>query len=346
MRWFIYEFITGGGLLADQCETDSTIESSLLSEGRAMLKGVAADFAALSDVEVTVLRDHRLESLGIAGLQEVVVRSAAEHDESFARMTSQCDGVLVIAPECDDALLNLVRQVEESGGKLLGPGSDFVEFAADKHRTAEFLHSHDIPAPRGVAIEPGINLADVRFPGEPQFPSVLKPRFGVGALGVQVLEEPSSFAATEPLRWETFHQGLAASVCVLSSQRESLILPAGEQHIVRSGDALKYAGGRIPLKPNLNERAQSLAQRISEVLPSPHGFWGMDLVLGKSPDGSDDVVIEINPRVTTSYVGLRALVQNNLAEVWLQLIRGEEIEPLQLRPGVVEFAPDGQVRCG
>ena len=42
---------------------------------------------------------------------------------------------------------------------------------------------------------------------------------------------------------------------------------------------------------------------------------------------SGDRVIEINPRLTTSYVGLRALARFNLAEALLAVIRiGEESE--------------------
>ena len=37
-------------------------------------------------------------------------------------------------------------------------------------------------------------------------------------------------------------------------------------------------------------------------------------MLGDDPAGADDVVIEINPRLTTSYLGLRRLARDNLAD--------------------------------
>jgi predicted ATP-grasp superfamily ATP-dependent carboligase len=52
-------------------------------------------------------------------------------------------------------------------------------------------------------------------------------------------------------------------------------------------------------------------------LPTPLGYLGVDLVLGDDPSGADDRVIEINPRLTTSYVGLRAAALCNLAEAML-----------------------------
>ena len=58
-------------------------------------------------------------------------------------------------------------------------------------------------------------------------------------------------------------------------------------------------------------------------MPPTVGYVGVDLVLGREPDGSEDVVIEINPRLTTSYVGLRAAARTNLAEAMWQVAQGE-----------------------
>ncbi|MFL5341148.1 MAG: hypothetical protein ACJ8F7_13455, partial [Gemmataceae bacterium] len=55
-------------------------------------------------------------------------------------------------------------------------------------------------------------------------------------------------------------------------------------------------------------------------------------------------VIEINPRLTTSYIGLRELAETNLAEVMLRLAEGREPPPIRWRPGTVEFTSDGAAR--
>ena len=56
--------------------------------------------------------------------------------------------------------------------------------------------------------------------------------------------------------------------------------------------------------------------------------------------GEDDAVIEINPRVTTSYVGLRQAVDQNLAQLLLKAVHGEPIEVTVRNPNI-EFAADG-----
>jgi predicted ATP-grasp superfamily ATP-dependent carboligase len=71
-------------------------------------------------------------------------------------------------------------------------------------------------------------------------------------------------------------------------------------------------------------------------LPPANGYVGIDLILGDATDGSQDVVIEINPRLTTSYVALRQHYRTNLAAAMLQVIAGQPCE-LEIAQDVVSF---------
>jgi predicted ATP-grasp superfamily ATP-dependent carboligase len=112
---------------------------------------------------------------------------------------------------------------------------------------------------------------------------------------------------------------------------------------VLSDDGLfTYYGGACPLPGPLNARAQALVLDAIEVFPPPLGYIGVDLVLGDAEDGSNDYVIEINPRLTTSYVGLRALSKTNLAQAMLDVARGRE-PGLAWKEGRVRWSADGAV---
>jgi predicted ATP-grasp superfamily ATP-dependent carboligase len=74
------------------------------------------------------------------------------------------------------------------------------------------------------------------------------------------------------------------------------------------------------------------------------GYVGVDLVLGAAEDASGDHAIEINPRLTTSYIGLRRLSRNNLARAWLDVLRGGDVT-VMWENGMVEFEADGRVVC-
>ena len=94
---------------------------------------------------------------------------------------------------------------------------------------------------------------------------------------------------------------------------------------------------------NLTERALRLSVQALNVVPDLRGYVGVDMVLGLLPDGSQDSVIEINPRLTTSYIGLRALAKFNLAEVLINIALGKGTNPLKWRTGPIHFHSDGRV---
>jgi hypothetical protein len=92
----------------------------------------------------------------------------------------------------------------------------------------------------------------------------------------------------------------------------------------------------------LATRATSLAADSLVALPPTNGFVGIDLVLGCEPDGSADYVIEVNPRLTTSYVGLRAVAKTNLAAGMLRVAEGDA-SPVEFTDRRLEFDVDGNV---
>src|SRR5205823_3360911 len=98
-------------------------------------------------------------------------------------------------------------------------------------------------------------------------------------------------------------------------------LAPAAQHVSNDG-RFRYLGGTIPLPAGLAERAIRVAQQTIDCVPGLRGYVGVDIVLGET-----DWLIEINPRLTTSYVGLRALAEGNLAELMVRVVDGEEIGP-------------------
>ena len=62
-------------------------------------------------------------------------------------------------------------------------------------------------------------------------------------------------------------------------------------------------------------------------------------MLGDAADGSRDYAIEINPRLTTSYVGLRALAEFNIAEAMLRAATGKLAGAAQVEAGPRPFRP-------
>ncbi|MEX2168696.1 MAG: ATP-grasp domain-containing protein [Pirellulales bacterium] len=334
MHIFVYEWVTGGGMV----EHSVTSVGSLLQEGTTMVRSVAGDFSRIPDTRVTVFRDVQLATLPVAGCDVIDIDSRGAHDEEFDRFVDSADATLLIAPEFDAVLTNLVSRAESRDARLISPGSEFVRIASDKQRTAERLAASGVPVPTAVVLEP-----DDPLPRDFPYPAVLKPIDGCGSQDIYVVATP--FERPPPYAWprriEQYVPGLAASVAVLSGSAGLFPLAPCRQSLSNDG-RLRYLGGSLPLASGLAKRACDLALLAVRALPTCTGFVGVDLVLGGNPEGGEDVVIEINPRITTSYVGLRAVVEQNLAEQMLRVARGAAAE-VSFKNWAVEFDTLGTV---
>lgn len=336
LRIFVYEFVTGGGLLGPHSDA---VTESLLAEGREMRAALASDFATVPDCEVQVLSDERFRLYASPALEQAV-RTQREHDAAFDRLTGAADWTVVIAPEIDGHLERLSRRVIAGGGRLLGPSPQVIALASDKHRLATHLRACGVPAPEGVLLE-----ASAALPAHFPYPAVLKPVDGAGSLGVHYVHSPSDAPKLDKrlsARWrlEKHCTGTPMSVALLCGPRGAIALPACQQRLTTDG-RFQYLGGSIDLRPESSEiqcRMQRLATQAVATLGPTAGYLGVDLILGD--DARHDVVIEINPRLTTSYIGLRAMCQANLAAAMLQAVRGDTPN-VPFREGTLTFDADG-----
>jgi hypothetical protein len=114
-----------------------------------------------------------------------------------------------------------------------------------------------------------------------------------------------------------------------------------KQRVSEDGQ-LRYQGGELPLAAGLGQRAVALADRVLAALPDARGYVGVDLVLGRDPGGAEDFVVEVNPRLTTSYVGLRAAATSNLAEAMIRVAEGDA-SPVEFFARSLEFDSLGNV---
>jgi predicted ATP-grasp superfamily ATP-dependent carboligase len=239
----------------------------------------------------------------IPGVEAVPVQARSR----FAAAAESCDAALVIAPEYDNILASLADWFDHSRCRLLGPDGGAVRLTGDKLALADHLARAGVPTPKARALPA----------------SVVKPRHGCGCRDTHVFD--GEFIIQDHVI------GRAVSVAFAGGTP----LRACAQEISEGGGRLAYRGGSLPLPHDLERRAVSLACRAADCVPGLAGYFGVDLILGEEGDH----VIEINPRLTTSYLGLRALCRNNLMAVLL----GLDTSPLVWRRGIVTFTPDGIV---
>lgn len=292
-----------------------------------MIGALAGDLSNIADVDVCAMRDRRFEQLTLPDCEVRVVASSHEVKTGFRELASAADFTVLIAPEFNDILLNRVLAAEAINARLLSPDSRFVRLAADKLVTQRQLAARGVPTSQATLFK--LPLAT--------FPAVVKPRRGAGSLGVQVVSSPTDQldVELEDAIVEPFQAGLPVSVAVLCGPNQMRVPLAACQQRLSTDGRLQYLGGALPLSAALETRAEQLAVNAIAALPETTGYVGVDLVLGEESDGSKDVAIEVNPRLTTSYIGLRAACRSNLAKAMIDAAIGEPVslsfarEPLE-----------------
>ncbi|MGH7507013.1 MAG: ATP-grasp domain-containing protein [Longimicrobiales bacterium] len=140
---------------------------------------------------------------------------------------------------------------------------------------------------------------------------------------------------------QPYVHGEAASVSVVSDGRRAIALAVNAQ-AVRPGIPFVYDGGETPLVHPMAPRAAERAIAACEAIPALVGSIGVDVVLTPT----DAVVIEINPRLTTAYIGVRRALDVNPAALALAACTGRwtTVPPAAVRSvrftagGIVESA--------
>lgn len=322
MRLFIYEFaVAQGGLLP------GGLDNPIIQEGQAMLTALLTDVAKIKGCQTTVMTAGDLPLPTCANV--VAVGDLQQHDRAFQRLCQECDTTIIVAPEFENHLFGLTLLAEQAGAKLASCSSKSIELTADKFALSRYLREAGINCPRNWRIGDA--------PRDLAFPLIAKPRFGAGSWRVQLVHSTDELTSLpDDTLLEEYHPGFACSVSVLCDEDRHFILPPCEQRFEVGG--YTYAGGVTPIKRRYAERAVSLASNVIRNLPPLRGYIGIDLSLGESPDGKVDYVIEVNPRLTTSYIGLRKLCRNNLLGAWLDTADGQTVA-LSFEAGPVEFSP-------
>lgn len=294
-----------------------------------MLEALAADAARDATIDVTALVD---DAISLSLPAEVHVQRVPRGGEfqSLVAAAREQDWTVIVAPETDGVLASRVAAVRAAGARVLAPSAAFIGIASDKQTTIDALAAAGVPVPAGRSLAPGETLP-VGF----HMPAVRKDRASVGCDGVQIIRDPHVAPSQTAARLEAFVAGTPVGVSCLCGPDGIEVLPPMRQRFT-AGDAPRYLGSEPLDETPLAARAIALARRAVEAVmrraatpadraPPAVGWVGVDMILGLRHDGRADRVLEVNPRVTTSFVALAARSGTSLVQTMLALAEGVRV---------------------
>ena len=309
-----------------------------------MLRALVADLASIGEHEIVTTAAPGVH-IDVSDGVHVVTLSSLSKD--FDRLVSSVDGVWLVAPEMDRCLERLARRVEQGGKTLFGPGAEAIRRASDKAALVRSLHNADVSCPPTVSLtRHGDSTTAARRLG---YPVVVKPRRGAGCCGVSLARNDTELKRAvalaratnenEAILLQRYVPGVAASVSLLAGGGRAVALTLNRQRISHA-QQFAYQGGTTPFDHPMSDLARETAVRAVESLPGLRGYVGVDLVLTKT----DAVVIEVNPRLTTAYLGVRAVTKQNVAALAIAACEGSLPRALSVR-GCARFTPAGRIEA-
>jgi predicted ATP-grasp superfamily ATP-dependent carboligase len=307
---FVYEWVTGGGLAG------CALPPSWASEGGAMRRAIAADFAAIAappTVRVIMTLDSHLPDDHGPWVVERV--AAGESIERLRQLARSADFTVLVAPETTGVLAQLTRGLNAADAPILGSTAEAIELTGDKARFAARLASAGVDTPRTRIVAPTANL-----PADAEYPAVLKPVDGAGSLNTFLVPDhqsvPLEARAMSRAILQPFRSGAPMSASFLvGGAGEAHLIGIGAQRIAIRDGRFEYLGGTLPI---LCPGAQTQLEPAIALVKGLRGFVGIDFLWDLETRHA--TILEINPRPTTSYVGLsRLLGPGVLARAWLGL---------------------------
>ena len=290
------------------------------------------DFSLLKDVEIITTYDARLSSSTKTQLA-IRIDEKSNAMEIWQSLLQSCDAALVIAPEADGVLSELTEMITLSSAKNLGCSQPAVNVASSKYATFQALKSANILTisthAASAYITSSLNADESVINGY-----VVKPDDGAGCddtfyfQNKGMLHEWLNFNVDKLARYivQPYQTGMPASISVLCKNGEVWLLSCNQQKVaIATSEAaalseyqatFNYHGSVVNGLTHYHAAFVSLADRITKATPGLNGYVGIDVII----DGEAIYVVEINPRITTSYIALNESLDCNPAELLLDLV--------------------------
>ena len=195
--------------------------------------------------------------------------------------------LILISPETEFENLKLHKKLNEKF-TLLNSNTHTVEIFSSKLKTYEALRKKKI---KTIKIEKELE-EDIEY--------VSKPEFGTGSTDIIIFKKNKKIYNQKKTVLQKFSYGKKGSFAMLCNGKAFEIICCNEQIIEFRNNKISQIGLIMGGLESHRNQIYELGKKICNHFPNLFGYIGVDIV--KVED--EWRVIEINPRFTSSYIGL------------------------------------------
>ena len=237
--------------------------------------------------------------------------------------------------------LNIARELQESGVKILGTSIDSIDIAEDRDLFRKMMDNLGIPMPEsGMAVDFDEAKAIAEKIG---YPIMIRPSFVLGGRGMEVIydeatlkeyvEKAVGVTPDRPLLIDRFLKNALECEADALADGEHVYIPAVMEHVelagIHSGDSACVIPPVSIDQPHLD----TIKQYTKKIAESLHvcGLMNMQYAI---EDGKV-YVIEANPRASRTVPLVSKVCNTQMARLATRLMLGESLQSLGLKEKVI-----------
>lgn len=297
-----------------------------------MLEALLDDLSEMPEIEILTSRDARLTPTK-ACVETIQVTPDQDILGIWEGCMQQVDAFWPIAPESGGTLAHMSDMAVRHNKTLLSSSPSAVEDAASKFGTNAALASIGIP------VVPTFRSSEFASAG--LGPWVSKPDDGIGCEDSRLFHDAGVMHSwlTEGNRLQShivqpYIPGIPASISILCKNGQAWLLSCNRQLVELEDDQFTFRGSELNGMEAHWNTFEVIAQAVAKAMPGLAGYVGIDVVVGKN----ETLVLEVNPRLTTSYAGLSRAIGCNPARMIVDLLyNGSFLSPPVIERNIVEI---------
>ncbi len=274
----------------------------------------------LPSMKITMLLDWRCQQMDLPeGIEVILLSSGQCVYDLLPALIEKSDLVWPIVPETDGELQKLSTLVEAKEKQLLNSSVEAVCICSDKLITAQLLKKNGIAVVE-TSLFDGLT-ADLFEP------YVVKPKDGVGCINCFLISNTNQFEQINNLIKnksdyiiQPYIEGETISLSCLFKNGKAWLLCCNQQQISIIKGQFELDACVVNIASNNKEIYQQIIDQIAKVIPGLWGYVGIDII---HTENNQPLIVEINPRLTTSYAGLYQALGVNVVQNVMEMINGE-----------------------
>lgn len=285
-----------------------------------MLHALLKELDSQKGIQLTVLLDWRMDDIqSVHKIKTIRVEKEQCVFDVLSIAIADVDMVWPIAPEMDWILQKTCQLIESQSKQLLNSSSSAVTICSDKLLTEQVLNKHEIATVKTYRLD--------LFAQDTVGEWVIKPRLGMGCLEccivdnspeflriIQSIKSPSDYIV------QPYIQGAVLSLSCLFKEGRAWLLCCNEQRMSIKQGKIELTACIINIPTDRSTCYLSLINKLAQAMIGLSAYVGVDII---QPKDGEPKVLDINPRLTTSYVGINQAIGLNVAKIVIEMLGSE-----------------------